>query len=346
MAECRWLVAGCLLVCGVSSAAAQEASYDGRRWYDVEVSIFTNDVPGGTRSEFPVARKLSAAYLPRLRGLTDRTSALLIEFPEDLVPPLVPATQFETVQREAGENGAGQLAGEQVETEETPVTMGPIWSPAVRESFKLPDFERDPFVDLGTRAAQFTAMNRTIDGAPDHRLLWHKVWHQPLEARAQTAAVFVAGGDRRAEHYELEGSLRVVANGTGAMLDINVWLNEFRAGNAMPVPAEPLQQTEAEWKIPALPFPALTEASPVQLQGQMQQPAEPQTPFQAPLQVQPGIQAQAQPWELAAVWQLAQTRELSANQLYYLDHPAIGVLIQVRPYVLPPLLPVDGAEDF
>ncbi|MGV3591342.1 MAG: CsiV family protein [Gammaproteobacteria bacterium] len=346
MAERKWLVAGCLLVCGISTAAAQEASHDGRRWYDIEVSIFTNDVPGGSRSEFPVARKLSAAFLPRLRELTDRTSALMIEFPGDLVPALLPATQVATAQAGAGQVEPGQLSGEPIENAEPSVVMGPIWSPAVRESFKLPDFERDPFVDLGTRAAQFTAMNRTIDGAPDHRLLWHKVWHQPLEARAQTPAVFVVGGDRRAEHYELEGSLRVVANGTGAMLDINVWLNEFRAGNAMPAPAEPLQQTEAEWKIPALPFPAVTNASPAQPQMQVQQPAQSQTPFQAPLPVQPGIEAPASSWELTAVWQLAQTRELTANQLYYLDHPAIGVLIQVRPYVLPPLLPVDGAEDF
>ena len=52
------------------------------------------------------------------------------------------------------------------------------------------------------------------------------------------------------------------------------------------------------------------------------------------------------PWTLSAVWQLAQTRELGANQLYYLDHPAIGVLIQVRPYVLPPRLVNELESDF
>jgi hypothetical protein len=46
------------------------------------------------------------------------------------------------------------------------------------------------------------------------------------------------------------------------------------------------------------------------------------------------------------VWQLAQTRELGAGQLYYLDHPALGVLIEVRPYLLPERIVVNDEEDF
>jgi hypothetical protein len=302
VAELRKLLACCslcLLIGGATQAHAQELSYDGKRWYDVEVSIFTNDVPGGTRSEIPVAHKLTTAYLPRLRELTQRSSAFLIEFPEDRIPaapevspPLAPAV-----------------------APEVPVAvMGPVYSPALRDSFKITDFDRDPFVDLDTRASQFNSMLRSIEAAPEHRLLWHKVWRQPMQGRAQTSAVFVSGGDRHAGHSELEGSLRLVDNAGGAMLDVNIWLNEFRAGVAAPAAtAAPME----EWKIPAFPFPP-AEAAPV-----------PETLA----------------WELAAVWQLAQTRELDANELYYLDHPAIGVLIQVRPYLLPPPL-VGEQSDF
>jgi hypothetical protein len=292
--------AGCLLALAAAAANAQELSYDGKRWFDVEVSIFTNDVPGGARSEIPVARKLTATYLPRLRELQTRSSAFLIPFPEDL-PPVEPPLL----------NAAVPVTPEAVVPA---VVMGPLYSPAIRDSFKITDFDRDPFVDLGTRASQFDSMNRSIDGAADHRLLWHKAWRQPIEARGQTPAVFVLGGDMRGVHGELEGSLRLVDNAGGAMLDINVWLNEFRAGPAVtqsPAAAE-------EWKIPELAFPPELTAA---------------TPDQAP-------------WELSAVWQLAQTRELGVNQLYYLDHPAIGVLIQVRPYVLPPRILAEDQGDF
>lgn len=320
MRELRHITALLLLVLALP-AAAQQLSFDGNRWYEVEISIFTNEVPGGMRSEVPVARKLNAAYLPRLRELTSRASAYMIDFPDPFAPAL-PATETPP----ASPAQIAPLDPLATDEPELPVVeMGPIYSPAVRDSFRITDLERDPFVDLGARAAQFTQMNRRIQDAPDHRVLWNKVWRQPLQARAQTPAVFVAGGDVRGEHYELEGSLRVVANGNGAMLDINVWLNEFRAGGLVSSVAAPAE----EWKIPALPFPLEMEATPVQ------NPA-----------FGPAAAAPAQNWELTAVWQLAQTREMSANQLYYLDHPAIGVLIQVRPYVLPPRLPVDGSEDF
>jgi hypothetical protein len=291
VADVRRFLGYCALVCAASSAAAQEPSYDGRRWYDVEVSIFTNDVPGGTRSEIPVAHKLTAAYLPRLRELQSRSATFLIDFPEEALPTLLPA--------------------QPAPQPELPVVqMGPVYSPAVRDGFKIADFERDAFIDLDARAAQFGAMNRSIEAAPEHRLLWHKVWRQPVAGRAQTAAVFVGGGELRAGHNEIEGSLRIVDNAGGAMVDINVWLNEFSAGS--------FAATSEEWTIPMVPF------------AREETPALPDTT----------------PWTLAAVWQLAQTRELSANQLYYLDHPAIGVLIQVRPYVLPPRLVIEDESDF
>jgi hypothetical protein len=31
------------------------------------------------------------------------------------------------------------------------------------------------------------------------------------------------------------------------------------------------------------------------------------------------------------------TRELRSNEFHYLDHPAVGVLVQIQPYTLPPL---------
>ncbi len=284
----------CLLVLATSPAVAQEYSYDGNRWYDIEVIIFTNETPGS--AEIPVARRLTAAYLPRLRELQTRSSAFLIVFPEDRI--LAPAVSL-------------VVPAVPVVAPEVPVvTMGPVYSPAVRDGFKITDFDRDAFVDLGTRAAQFASMSRDLDEAPEHRVLWHKVWRQPMQGRAQTTAVFVGGGEMHAGHSELEGSLRLSDNPGGVMLDINVWLNRFdgRIAGTSPV-AE-------EWKVPEYPFPPVVTAP------------------------------ELAQWELAEVWQLAQTRELGVNQLYYLDHPALGVLIQIRPYLLPPRLVVEDQDDF
>jgi hypothetical protein len=37
------------------------------------------------------------------------------------------------------------------------------------------------------------------------------------------------------------------------------------------------------------------------------------------------------------------TRELRSNEFHYLDHPAVGVLVQIQPYTVPPL-PEPGLE--
>ena len=55
------------MLLGAKIVAAQEYSYDGNRWYDVEVSVFTHEIPRDPSAEVAVARTLTTAYLPRLR---------------------------------------------------------------------------------------------------------------------------------------------------------------------------------------------------------------------------------------------------------------------------------------
>jgi hypothetical protein len=43
---------------------------------------------------------------------------------------------------------------------------------------------------------------------------------------------------------------------------------------------------------------------------------------------------------------LNQTRELGPNALYYLDHPTMGMLVEIRPYQLPELeLPLSEGQS-
>ena len=45
-------------------------------------------------------------------------------------------------------------------------------------------------------------------------------------------------------------------------------------------------------------------------------------------------------WYPDSIWQLNQMRDLSPNALYYLDHPTLGLLVEIRPYLVPePRLP-------
>lgn len=288
---------------------AQEYSHDGNRWYEVEVSIFTNDFPPGEHTEIAVPEKFSAAYLSRVQKLLPRTASLAVDFPGELLPSSPDQSRLPP-------------ANDVLTPAEPPVQMGPLYSPAVADSFHLLDVDRDPYVDLDARFAQFTAMNRNIDSSPDHRLLWHEVWRQPMQGRGQAPAVFIQGGDVRGTHSELEGSLRLSDSSGNVMLDINVWLTRFVFGQPAP---------DAEWQLPARPFPVPTDAE------------DSRAPAAGPVQVE---RAARPDWSASEVWQLELSRELAANQLVYLDNPALGVLIQIRPYVLPPGQTAGEGEDF
>lgn len=286
--------------------SAQEFSYDGKRWFEVELSVFTNETPASAYSEQPVAKNLSLQYFPKLQKLLTPISSLMVEFPEDALPS--PFSQPASV----------NLGQPNIEQQEEPVReMGPLYSPAIRDAYKVSDYSRDPFITLAARAARFNSINRDLAGSSEHRVLWHEVWRQPIQPRAQTPAIFVYGGELRGTHAELEGSLRLSDLGGKPTLDINLWLNSFGA-----VPQVVQTERQVEWKVPQLPLPLdeLTVASP---------DVPPLMPVEEPA--------------IIAVWQLQQTRDLGAELLYYLDHPAIGVIIQLRPYLLPELQPEQSA---
>ncbi len=187
-----------------------------------------------------------------------------------------------------------------------PLGEGPLYSPADPAAFKILDLERDPFLTLDRRAWRFNQVNSRLQSNSEHKVLWHQVWRQPLRPRPQTPALQIEGGAQFGEHYELEGSLRLTGTGDLPVLDANLWLSNFSREHA-----EQWQLPERPALVPANKLAALQDA--------------------VPANSQPNTEA----WYPDSIWQLNQSRELSANALYYLDHPTLGLLIEVRPYLVP-----------
>ncbi len=280
-----------IFLCTSLPASAQQYSYDGNLWYEVEASIFSNEYPGGFSSEISRTDKLALRYLPRLRQLRPATEGLMIEFPQTLPAP-------------AGQAGNAVAVMDQFQTNDETIP----WSPAVPEAFRLPNPDIEPWFSLDSRFRLFEDINEDLSSTSEHRLLWHKSWRQPVLPQGQVQALFVAGGQDFGAHRELEGSLRIASNRNQILIDMNLWLNRFSNGPVvvsenLELPDLPMQDTESSNEIGTVETPA--SASP---QGS-----------QSPIQV----------------WQLEESRDLMAGEYYYLDHPALGVLVQIRPYVLP-----------
>jgi len=269
------------LLAGGQYAIAQTFSYDGNRWYEVEVSIFSNENP-----------------LPHNEMLIpDKTE---LSYPE-IIRPLAPASQmykldFETLDR------LPPFQSNVPNPVEEQVFIGPLFE-AGEATFRLTDFTRDPLIALGTEQAEFLELNSEIIESPDYQLLFHAVWRQPVLNRLQSEAILISGGELFGAHHELEGSMRFSYNVNRVDVEAKLWLVEF---STQETPGSVL------WQLPALP-----ELDPGQVTGEA------------------GNLSLALELPVNYLSYMDQERAMVSNELYYLDHPDFGLLVQIRPYQLP-----------
>tara|TARA_R100001377_G_scaffold81085_2_gene60409 strand:- start:420 stop:1346 length:927 start_codon:yes stop_codon:yes gene_type:complete len=200
---------------------------------------------------------------------------------------------------------AAPLDSDALDALETPVApvVGPAPYAPAQIGFRLPDIARTAFLQLPPDAHDFTGTNRAITQSAAHRIVFHGVWRQLMTRRGAANAVAVMGGRTFNERREVEGSLSFYLTNSGdrIILENNLWLNRFGTQ----------AEEDSPWKLPVLPA-ILTKQS-----------AE-ETPEQTQFFVN-------------RIIQFAENRDLRVREFHYLDHPAMGLLVQVSPYTLPPL---------
>ncbi len=268
-----------------SGAVAQTFSYDGNRWYEIEVSIFSNE-NADTSPELVMPDKTRLAYPQPILQLEPAINSFLVNFDDDEAE----------LDQDAFEAFLPVEVGLHTGIIEETIMIGPEPAP-ISSNFRMTDFRREPFIALGSDAAGFSRYNQLIDNSPDHRLLYHAVWRQPVLNRVQATAIIVAGGNQYGLHHELEGSLRFSFNVNRVDVETNLWKATFSA-----IPAASASKTP--WLLPEPPFQSgdssLTLNTPVIRLGYMNE-----------------------------------VRPMISNELHYIDHPDMGMLVQIRPYELP-----------
>jgi hypothetical protein len=259
---------------------AQTFSYDGNRWYEIEVSIFTNQSSLSRNPELFLPDSVELFYPEPILELTPALANYYIELPI-----------------ENFDNTTNNLFLAQQSLSDTPETT-PEFGPELRDpndDFRLIDKARDPFIALPETEHQFTRYNQNLNLSSDHRVLFHAVWRQPVLNKVQASAIFVKGGDRYGQHNELEGSLLISYNINRVDVDARLWRNSFNV------------VSDPDWNVPLQPF---KETSDTVDEGRFN-------------------------LLIDQVYPMLETRQMISNELHYLDHPALGMLIEVRPYELP-----------
>jgi hypothetical protein len=158
---------------------------------------------------------------------------------------------------------------------------------------------------------------RLLERRGGHRVLLHGRWLQPVPGRDQPEAMFIQSGARLAGRYQLEGSLAVTL---GRFLHFQAQLSYREPGMgqrpinlAVPPPIEIPGPGIPE---PGIPSPGLTP--------------EQQLP-----------EATRLPDPVAGIMVLDQSRRMRSEEIHYLDHPKLGIIVRIDPVELPDDLVAD-----
>ena len=171
---------------------------------------------------------------------------------------------------------------------------------STESSFKLFDFSRDDFTQLSPVDSDFQQTNRTLERSSDHRLLYHGLWRQAVRQSSNAVPIYIEGGLRYGDNHELQGSvtIRFNENEDRVVVDTHIWLIEYSI----------VKDSSSEWELPQIP---------------------------ESIRIESRENSSSLTYFPNNVYVMEQSREMRSNEFHYLDHPALGFVISVKPYSVP-----------
>lgn len=198
---------------------------------------------------------------------------------------------------------------------------------------------QQPFTLLDDSQLQLTDMAKRIARQSDFQQLFHGAWRQPIAARKTAENILIRGGKQYDDHYELEGSISLGLE-RYLHIDTDLWLSTFVATAEqhnyfwarLPKPPTPLN---AELEIqPNDSFSLDNTFTDTSAQGRLQPSMPSYDNFFDDLTTTS--------YAVERTIALRQQRRMRSNELHYIDHPLLGVVIKITPYEFPVM---ETAED-
>ena len=299
-----WALSCALLSALLLSISTSAQGQTSQRWFQIEVSIFSNESLADRDEERWQTESNELNYPNPLRRLGQLSDLLITEqMIADAIAESSEQDSLSTIEEATIEIDAEALAA--IERLAQILPTGPQLASTEGE-FKFPDFLRDPHLQLTPDNSDFEQTNRALERSAEHRLLFHGLWRESVADPADAIPLYVQGGLRFDDQYELQGAitLRFNENRDRLVIDSNLWLTEYSAS----------ADFESEWQLPAIP-----EAM--------------KTDLDSLIRNEQGLQ-----YGINRVFHMEQSREMRSTQFHYIDHPAIGIVILIKPIDVPPLM--------
>lgn len=183
-----------------------------------------------------------------------------------------------------------------------------------------------PFTLLETPQLTFQKITQRLTAQRDIRSLFHAAWRQPILPRKDSYNILIRGGDQFDDHYELEGSINI---GLERYLHIStdLWLSSFVSNVGL---------EKALW--PILPSAPVTSDTIIDTQVKDSfQTSNQQYYFstQGFNFNQSFFDTTNKLYSVDQTITMRQKRRMRSQELHYIDHPLMGLLVRIIPYEIP-----------
>ncbi|VUD56357.1 hypothetical protein TDB9533_02012 [Thalassocella blandensis] len=204
----------------------------------------------------------------------------------------------------------------------------------------LPAMEQ-PFVMLSSNQRHLNAEALQIKRNRGKRVLFHEAWRQPMLDKDSSPAIVISGGDTFDKNKELEGFVTIWLS-RYLHIGTNLWFTSFEANYG--------QETE-HWPYPPEPPKPFTPNNTNLDSGGLSNNSQWNLSLdESDKDIGLNFDAQSsqnyfqdytnltkQPYVVSRVVTMQQRRRMRSTELHYLDHPLMGILIQIDKFE--PVLP-------
>lgn len=191
------------------------------------------------------------------------------------------------------------------------------------------DLSRSPFYLLPNTEFKLSHQVSALARHSRFRVLLHQAWRQPMTTARNAPAILIHGGRTYGEHSELAGSITL---SVGQLLQINtrLWLTQFEINYG---------QAPEDWpSLPESPYKLkqaiLAQAEALDTQLLIPDEIDPWSLPPAPLS-ENATEPAAEAYLPQRIVVMEEERKMRSKELHYIDHPLLGLVIQLTPYTPP-----------
>lgn len=195
------------------------------------------------------------------------------------------------------------------------------------------DLSKEPFYLLPANERQLNSQAQKLQQNPRFELLFHQAWRQVITNKRSSKAILINGGQQYGQHQSLEGSIRLSV-ATYLEIQTNLWYSQFDVNVG--------QEISRQW--PAIPMrPNFSSAALTGLS------------LESNMELEQALAAENQQWKSEGyaggttlsgeetapeyvtrqIILLQQERDMRSNEVHYIDHPVLAVLVHITPYTAP-----------